>query len=63
MKTKTLNVSQGFKIVVVRFFRRLAQNKKQMAEEMNDLEKKLHKERKDREAKIAKVRQRRKCEK
>ena len=28
-----------------------------MAEEMNDLEKKLHKERKDREAKVAKVRQ------
>ena len=37
--------------------RRLAQNKKQMSEEMNDLEKKLHKEKKDKETKSSKMRQ------
>ena len=51
------SVNENKPLIVFLFFRRLAQNKKQMAEEMNDLEKKLHKERKDREAKVAKVRQ------
>lgn len=37
--------------------RRLAQNKKHMSEEMNDLERKLHKEKKEKEVKSNKFRQ------
>ncbi len=38
------------------FFRRLALDKKSLTEEMNDLDRRLHREKKERESKSSKVR-------